>query len=76
MFGLQDYMQLEGLALRVVPLKNPSDKRYSVMGNGKVATDIFYDNVENKFNWGNFGQERPFCQSQLAQVCRVTGLPS
>lgn len=54
MFGLQDYMQLEGLALRVVPLKNESDRRYSVMGNGKVATDIFYDNVTNKFNWGNF----------------------
>ncbi|MEZ5055711.1 MAG: DUF2723 domain-containing protein [Saprospiraceae bacterium] len=60
MFGLQDYMQLEGLALRVVPLKNPSDKRYSVMGNGKVATDIFYDNVENKFNWGNFDKKDLF----------------
>lgn len=54
MLGLSDYMQLEGLALQIIPVKTASDKRFSVIGNGRVATDKLLDNVTHKFRWGNF----------------------
>ena len=57
LFGLQDYMQLEGLAVRIVPFKSRSDSQYGVVGNGRVNRDVFYDNVMNKFKWGNFDDE-------------------
>ena len=47
-------MQLEGLALRVVPVKSQSERAYSTMGNGRVALEKIYDNIMNKWKWGNF----------------------
>ena len=47
--GLEKYFQLEGLAYRFVPyLAKSADGQ-----TGEVATDIMYDNLINKFNWGN-----------------------
>ena len=54
MFGLQDYTQLEGLGMRIIPVKSQSDPQYSIMGSGRVAVDKVYENVMNKFRWGNF----------------------
>ncbi len=55
MLGLQDYMQLEGLAVRLVPIKTQSEMRsFGVIGAGRVQTDKVYDRVMNKFKWGNF----------------------
>jgi hypothetical protein len=45
---------MEGLALRLIPVKTPSDKSLSIYGSGKVAKDIVYDNVMTKWKWGNF----------------------
>ncbi|HNR53796.1 MAG TPA: DUF2723 domain-containing protein [Flavobacteriales bacterium] len=52
--NLQDHFQLEGLTYRLVPVKTPN--RNPNM-NGRVATDIMYDNVMNKFKWGNMDTE-------------------
>jgi tetratricopeptide (TPR) repeat protein len=61
LFGLEDYMQLEGLGLRIVPLRNQSDlQNYGIVGSGRVNTEKLYDNVVNKFRWGNFDKERLF----------------
>ena len=61
MFGLQDYTQLEGLALRLVPIKTPSQsQQYGIYGSGRVATDIVYDNMMNRFAYGNFDKEQLF----------------
>ena len=47
--GLEKYFRLEGLAYRFVPyLANSGDNQ-----TGEVATDIMFDNVMNKFKWGN-----------------------
>ena len=50
-FWLDDYFQLEGLAYRFVPVyaPRPNDK-YDF---GKINSDIMYDNLMNKFAWGN-----------------------
>jgi hypothetical protein len=53
-WGLENYMQLEGLALRIVPVQSPGDRQYSVVGSGRVNADKVYNNVMEKFRWGNF----------------------
>jgi hypothetical protein len=60
LFGLQDYLRLEGLGLRLVPTKNPTDQNYGIIGSGKVDVDKIYDNVTKKFRWGNFDKEPTF----------------
>jgi hypothetical protein len=47
--GLENYMQLEGLAYRLVPIKSQSMGRYEA---GRVEVDKLYDNLMNKFRWG------------------------
>jgi len=54
LMGLNDYMQLEGLGLRIVPIKTPSNKSLQIFGSGRTAADKIYDNVMNKWRWGNF----------------------
>lgn len=66
LFGLQDYMQLEGLGLRIIPVKSQSDGIYGLVGNGRVAADKVYENVMEKFKWGNFDQERLFVDRSYA----------
>ena len=57
MFGLNPFPRMEGLGLRIVPVFNGNEETrlYGEMyGAGKVYTDKVYDNVMNKFRWGNF----------------------
>ncbi len=57
MFGLNPFTRMEGLGLRIVPVFNGNSESnlYGEMyGAGKVYTDKTYDNVMNKFRWGNF----------------------
>jgi len=54
LLGLNDYMQLEGLGLRLLPIKNKSDATLSIYGSGRVDVNIASDNIMNKWKWGNF----------------------
>ena len=44
-----DWLQFEGLAYRFVPIKT----RRSGINTGRVDSNILYENVMNKFTWGN-----------------------
>ncbi|WP_346858781.1 DUF2723 domain-containing protein [uncultured Draconibacterium sp.] len=44
-----DYLQFEGLAYRFVPIKTAKNGMFQ----GRIDTDILYDNVMNKYVWGN-----------------------
>jgi hypothetical protein len=46
--NLQDYFQLEGLAYRLVPIRQTSQRGQL----GSIDTDIMFDNMMNKFRWG------------------------
>ena len=47
--GLEEHFQLEGMAYRLVPIRTPV-----VQGQpGRIETDILYNNMMNKFVWGN-----------------------
>ncbi|MEL7221328.1 MAG: DUF2723 domain-containing protein, partial [Bacteroidota bacterium] len=58
LFGMEDYTQLEGLALRIVPVKSQSENQlYGLLGSGRVNTDVIYKNITEKWRWGNFDKE-------------------
>lgn len=50
--GLDDYLQQEGMTLRLVPVKRTKDEK---MGNepGRIEPLLMYENVINKFRWGH-----------------------
>jgi tetratricopeptide (TPR) repeat protein len=52
--GLEDYFQLEGLAYRLMPIKNTESE---MAQGGRVNTDVMYDNLMNKFVWGGLDKE-------------------
>ena len=49
--GLQEHFRLEGLAYRLVPLKYPKNENPNILGS--IGTDIMYENVMDKWVWGN-----------------------
>jgi hypothetical protein len=55
--NLENYFQTEGLAYRFVPIKASSDPSGQT---GSVAVDRMYDNMMNKFLWGNMKDERVY----------------
>jgi hypothetical protein len=67
LLGLQDYMQLEGLAMQFVPIKSNSQTRqYGIYGSGRVAADIVHENMTQKFKWGNFDKYDMFVDHSFA----------
>jgi tetratricopeptide (TPR) repeat protein len=65
--GLKKYFQLEGLAYRFVPIKQTPEEE---AGGGRVNTEVMYDNIMNKFQWG--GMDKPGVN--LDENCtRMTG---
>ncbi len=48
---LKDYLQLDGLAYKLVPIRTPIANR-SFMDMGRIDTDIMYNNVK-KWSWKN-----------------------
>jgi hypothetical protein len=53
--NLQDYFRLEGLAYRLVPLKQPRSQNPNLYGT--VNSEAMYENVMEKFKWG--GMDSP-----------------
>jgi hypothetical protein len=64
--NLQDYFQLEGFAYRFVPIKTPS--RPENLEFGGVATDLMYDNLMNKFEWGNMNDPKVYIDENNARM--------
>jgi tetratricopeptide (TPR) repeat protein len=52
--NLAPYLQLEGLAYRLVPIKQEA---FEQQMETRVATDVMYNNIMTKFAWG--GMEKP-----------------
>jgi hypothetical protein len=58
---LGEYMQLEGMTSRIVPIKSRKDSR--------VNTDVMYDNVMNKFKWGNISDPNVYLDETCLRSC-------
>jgi hypothetical protein len=55
--GLENYMQLEGFAYRLVPIQSQSIGRYEA---GLIESDKLYDNLMNKFLWGGMNNPKVY----------------
>jgi hypothetical protein len=60
LMGLNDYMQSEGLALRIIPVKSTSDANLGIYGSGKINTELSYNNIMTKWKWGGFDKRKMF----------------
>ena len=76
LLGFEDYLQLEGLSLRLVPKRVPSSSgAYGIIGSGGVNTETAYNNIMEKWRWGNFDKKQTYVDRSYLpslQTMRVT----
>jgi hypothetical protein len=68
--NLGAYLQLEGLAYRLVPVKqNEQEKQQET----RIATEIMYKNImdPNKFKWGGMDQKDVYLDNVFLQSCAM-----
>lgn len=58
--GLEDYLSMEGFVYRLVPVKT---------GKTLVNTTAMYDNLMNKFKWGNLAGEGVYLDETNMRMC-------
>jgi hypothetical protein len=63
--GLEKYFQLEGLAYRLIPVKTEETPDGET---GRIDTDILYDNMMNKFKWGNIMDPRVYLNEDYLRM--------
>ncbi|MEM7572306.1 MAG: DUF2723 domain-containing protein [Bacteroidota bacterium] len=82
MMGLDNFLELEGLALRLTATRCRGDQQnYGVIGKGCVDTDKNLDLVQNVWKWGNFDEVdthvndsyNPAVQSMQLVIRRTAG---
>lgn len=62
--GLDNYLHLEGLAYRLLPVRAVSTDQQT----GQVNTDVMYDNVMNRFKWGNMNKPGVYIDEANARM--------
>ncbi|NOZ36217.1 MAG: DUF2723 domain-containing protein [Chlorobi bacterium] len=65
--GLQDYLRLEGFALRLVPYKTNENDTY-------INSDILYDNLMNKGKWGNIDKKNVNVDNYVLRTVRILNI--
>ena len=64
--NLHNYFQVEGFAYRFVPVKAESSPQ--TLQYGRVATDLMYDNLMNKFEYGNMNDPDVYIDENNARM--------
>jgi len=65
--GVRDYFQNEGFASRFIPIKTKLDYNTA----GRINSDILYDNVMNKFRWGNMADPNVYLDENIRRTIRI-----
>lgn len=66
--NLAPYLQLEGLAYRLIPVKqNQKESQQET----RIATEIMYNNVMNKFVWGGMDQHGVYLDDVFIRSCAL-----
>ncbi len=63
--GLDKYFSLEGLAYRIVPIESQG----AAVAKGIVNTNVMYDNLMNKFKFGNIKDPRVYVDENNRRMC-------
>jgi hypothetical protein len=69
---MDDYMQLEGLAVKIIPVKSQGERAFGLIGNGRVAGNKVVDRITNKFKWGNFDKVQTFVNKSYQPSIQTT----
>jgi len=69
--GLQDYLQLDGFAYRLVPIKTKSDQYYNV---GRIDVDTLYNKMMKTFHYGGYGNPKTFLDYNNVRTLQVVHL--
>jgi tetratricopeptide (TPR) repeat protein len=67
--NLAPYLQLEGLAYRLVPVKQTEQE--AQQQETRIATNIMYDNFMNKFKWGNMDVKGIYLDDVFLRSCAL-----
>jgi tetratricopeptide (TPR) repeat protein len=62
--GLQKYFQIEGLAYRLVPIESNNRDGQT----GEVNTEAMYENMVNKFQWGNMDKPEVYHGTETVRM--------
>ena len=62
---MQDYLQLDGYAYKLVPIKNDSEIKYSL---GRIDSEKMYKLVKN-WEWGNSGDPNMYHDIETRRNC-------
>jgi Protein of unknown function (DUF2723) len=65
--GLDDYLMLEGLAYRMVPVANPREEG-NLMGRPQVNMDKCYRLLTNEFSWGGLQNPAVYSDETVARM--------
>ena len=63
-----DYLQYEGLAYRFVPIKTKTGDVFK----GRIDSDILYNNIMNKFTWGNINDPKIYLDEYNQRSIKIT----
>jgi len=66
--NLAPYLQLEGLAYRLVPIKQTAAEQQQET---RIATDTMYNNVMTKFVWGGMEKSGVFLDDVFVRSCAL-----
>ena len=66
--GLDQYLQLEGMAYRLVPIKTSADDMLNV---GRIDSDILYDRLMNTFRWEGVNNPKVWLDNQNLRIFSV-----
>ena len=70
--NLRDYFQCEGFAYRLVPIKT----KYDMQNIGRIDTEVLYDNMMNKFRWGNMNNPKVYLDENIRRTLHIVKLRS
>jgi hypothetical protein len=60
LFNLNDHLQLEGLGLRLLPIKTRSNRGFRIFGSGRVSEDKFIPIITENFRYSSFAEHKSF----------------
>ncbi|MBK8470993.1 MAG: hypothetical protein IPL33_01575 [Sphingobacteriales bacterium] len=66
--GLEKYFQLEGLAYRLVPIDAAAAGSRGAGNTGRVNADIMYNNLMNRFKFGNINDPNVHVDADLRRM--------
>lgn len=74
LLGLEPYLELQGLGLKLTATRNENEQVYGIIGSGGVDVERNFDIMTNKWKWGNFDKVDTHISSSYAPALQAMQL--